>query len=56
MADKILTVGIPAYKAQDHINDCFRSKTPTPYFMNNYQRYKTIHNLKKDYKFTSDFY
>ena len=35
---------------KDHINDCFRSKTPTPYFMNNYQRYKTTHNLKKDYK------
>ena len=35
---------------KDHINDCIRSKTPAPYFMTKYQRYKTIQNLKNDSK------
>ena len=35
---------------KDHINDCFRSKNSSPYFMAKYQRYKTTHNLKNDSK------
>ena len=36
---------------KDHIKEvCFRPKTPSHYYMTEYQKYKTIGNIKKDYK------
>ena len=35
---------------KDHINDCFRAKTPTSFFLNHYKKYRKTEDLKKDSK------
>ena len=33
---------------KDHINDCFRSKTPASFFLDHYKKYRKTKDLKKD--------